>query len=661
MSTTADAQQEQVDVGRHFCDLVLKGGITSGVAFPTALARLSSQYRFRNIGGTSAGAIAAAAAAAAEYRRATDAAHPAYGFDALGKLPALLGERSGTPHSRLFHLFRPEPGTRKHFAILTAMLNRERLGSRVLRGLLASVREFPLVALAGALPGVVLLVQARPTDLLGVVAMLVAAAILVGGTVVAAVIGAIVSLVRVLPQQEFGLSRGYAADATASGEPPALTDWLYAYLQDIAGKDRGAPLTFADLDAVVLDEARSIRGIHLEMMTTALSMGRPFSLPFRTSQFYYRPADLQRYFPQEVMDWMATHPGRRSARSARRDEAMREFGYLPVPSRETLPVIVTTRMSLSFPLLMSGVPLYRYAWESAAPRNALEGEADAEESWPNNTDVSPPHVASLRDADALAAPSLRYVPEHVQKVVFSDGGICSNFPVQLFDSVLPAWPTFGINLRDDLSRSEPRDSRASLPAIGQSLPPEHYAIGASGAKGTIAFASAIIRTMQNWRDNLQRAAPGFRDRIVTIRHTADEGGLNLDMTAHAIGAMADSGALGAEKIIAAFARPETDDDDHFTHHRWIRVRSLLSVLQASLREIHDGITTLDNHPPYPDLIRDAPAYIGASYRLSVAARNEAAKLLDALDRLSDELEEQDVAFGKTAPRPEVELRIQPVL
>src|SRR5437870_7727742 len=34
---------------------------------------------FRNIGGTSAGAIAAAGAAAAEYRRATDAASPQYG------------------------------------------------------------------------------------------------------------------------------------------------------------------------------------------------------------------------------------------------------------------------------------------------------------------------------------------------------------------------------------------------------------------------------------------------------------------------------------------------------------------------------------------------------------------------------------------------------
>src|SRR2546423_1642007 len=43
----------------HECDVVLKGGITSGVVYPKALWVLSERYRFRNIGGASAGAIAA--------------------------------------------------------------------------------------------------------------------------------------------------------------------------------------------------------------------------------------------------------------------------------------------------------------------------------------------------------------------------------------------------------------------------------------------------------------------------------------------------------------------------------------------------------------------------------------------------------------------------
>ena len=50
------------------CDLVMKGGITSGVVYPLAVCRLATTHHLRQIGGTSAGAIAAATAAAAEVR-----------------------------------------------------------------------------------------------------------------------------------------------------------------------------------------------------------------------------------------------------------------------------------------------------------------------------------------------------------------------------------------------------------------------------------------------------------------------------------------------------------------------------------------------------------------------------------------------------------------
>ena len=46
-----------------YCDLVMKGGITSGVIYPRAVVELARKYHFKNIGGTSAGAIAAAATA----------------------------------------------------------------------------------------------------------------------------------------------------------------------------------------------------------------------------------------------------------------------------------------------------------------------------------------------------------------------------------------------------------------------------------------------------------------------------------------------------------------------------------------------------------------------------------------------------------------------
>ena len=51
------------------CDLILQGGLTSGVIYPRALCEVARVYRLRSVGGSSAGAIAAAAAAAAEFNR----------------------------------------------------------------------------------------------------------------------------------------------------------------------------------------------------------------------------------------------------------------------------------------------------------------------------------------------------------------------------------------------------------------------------------------------------------------------------------------------------------------------------------------------------------------------------------------------------------------
>jgi predicted acylesterase/phospholipase RssA len=643
------------DIGRRFCDLVLKGGITSGVVYPAAVARLSRQYRFRNIGGTSAGAIAAAAAAAAEFRRATDTADPEYGFRELEQLTEFLGARPTGRHSRLFDLFRPERNTRKYFAILGAMLNRDRAVVRVLRGVLATMGSFPVATVIGALPGAVVFAAVEGKSPLHMIASAIAVVTVLIGAVGAAAATASVSLARALPRQDFGLARGHFRGQRQAGEPPALTDWLHAYLQQLSGKDATHALTFGDLDGVTLDESKSIKGINLQMMTTALSMGRPFSLPFDNEQFYFKRSELELFFASDVVAWMSVNPGPRSRENLARDEAMAGFGFLPFPHRATLPVVVAVRMSLSFPILLSAIPLYRYAWEGSATQ--------AREDLVEEPDRSAGTSSALSDqaGEAEAAKAPRFVRSNVRRVLFSDGGICSNFPVQMFDSVLPGWPTFGINLRDDLVDEDHANARAYLPERGKSLPPEDYGIELRGFSAMASFAAAIVKTMQNWRDNLQRAAPGFRDRIVTVRHTTNEGGLNLDMPARTLEALAASGALAARELVDAFARPQTLHDDHLIYHRWVRIRSLLSVLQDVLQEIHEGVTVLENHPPYPELIRDAPGYVGDSYRLSQRARDAAARLLDDLDCLDHELDQAELDYSRTAPRPAVELRIQPVL
>ena len=66
---------------RH-CDILMKGGITSGVIYPLAVCELAKQYGLRSVGGSSASAVAAAAAAAAESNPSRQA-----GFTRLEELP----------------------------------------------------------------------------------------------------------------------------------------------------------------------------------------------------------------------------------------------------------------------------------------------------------------------------------------------------------------------------------------------------------------------------------------------------------------------------------------------------------------------------------------------------------------------------------------------
>jgi len=125
---TSDTETHEPPADR-FCDLVMKGGITSGVVYPRAIRRLSEHYRFRGIGGTSAGAIAAAITAAAEYQRRENNGSRE-GFNLLGSLPEELGSEIKKGKYKLLSLFQPQPATRRLFAVLVRTLNKSSTKNR---------------------------------------------------------------------------------------------------------------------------------------------------------------------------------------------------------------------------------------------------------------------------------------------------------------------------------------------------------------------------------------------------------------------------------------------------------------------------------------------------------------------------------------------------
>jgi hypothetical protein len=134
------------------CDIVMKGGITSGVVYPAAIVELAEEFRFRNVGGMSAGAIAAALAAAAEYARLSGTGP---GFARLGQLPEFLaGTTGGEPN--LLSLFPPTKPTRRLFAILTSFLGDDPFGAKIFGAFGALLLVSPILTILSFVPAATL-------------------------------------------------------------------------------------------------------------------------------------------------------------------------------------------------------------------------------------------------------------------------------------------------------------------------------------------------------------------------------------------------------------------------------------------------------------------------------------------------------------------------
>jgi predicted acylesterase/phospholipase RssA len=620
MSNATDAAADP-----RYCDIVMKGGITSGIVYPAAVVEIAKTFTFKNVGGTSAGAIAAALTAAAERRRARDGSTS--GFDELAGVPDWLAQ-----DDHLFGLFAPSKRTRSLFRTVVGLFGRPRFQPAAVAKWAGLVWAFPVAATVGAVPGLVFLYvllhsDPRPLDLAG--GLLLAIATTVAGISIGFSVALARDLLGTLPGNAYGLVKG-----VCEGEPAnetALCTWLTQKLESVAGLAPGAqPLTFGMLWDAKRDPAQpglpakpDQPDVNLEMIATSVTWGRPFKFPTNSGALFFDPDELRTFFPKHVVDWMIAR-----ARKPRDEREQQHFAAyapkLPLPPAADLPVIVATRMSLAFPVLLCAVPLYSVAFGAAA----LTRERTLEPCW------------------------------------FSDGGISSNFPVTLFDSALPRWPTFAIDLEPfPPGRSRDADERrnVSLPASDDAgrLPSFTRFTSASG------FLMAVMNAMQNWNDTTQSVLPGYRDRIVTVFLADDEGGLNLDMPASILHRLklrgAAAGALIAERFTAPSVLPPGPGAMGWENHRWLRFRTALGALQTYLA----GFARSASGPLPPDVLYDA--LIAASdgtpahhYPLPAEARASIAKLVDTAAELGRDLQAVP-GVQSDLPRPSPQLVLRPDL
>jgi len=610
------------------CDVVMKGGVTSGIVYPPAVVELAGDFRFVSIGGTSAGAIAAALTAAAEYRRRNGSSE---GFTRyLAGLPKDLATPSAAGKSKLFSLFQPDPGTRPIFdSIIGAIEERTIPGKirRVLKGCFAVAPLHSTIAILLWLSIAILTVEFVSN--VGPFAAAALTAIL--GLSFVAVFGGWLfftawHIFGRVADNAFGLCRGLATGSNTTGKP--LTLWLADLIDEVAGKsDPAEPLTFGDLEGKGNDQPDITEDakIVLRMMTTNLTHGRPYQMPFENGTFYFDPEEMRGFFPERIVRWMADHSIPHGISNFR-----------SLPKTADLPVVVAARLSLSFPLLVSAVPLYAVdtTREENHSREAMGRLQELERCW------------------------------------FSDGGICSNFPVHLFDGPLPSRPTFAINLREfhpDHPRDLADESRnVWMPRTNGGGDHEHWTrFDAAGGPWTVMkFLEAILDCMQNWVDNTQLKVPGYRDRVAHISLAGEEGGLNLDMDANLVARLTRRGAAAGTLLSDRFTGRDPFSELDWDNHRWVRYRSTMTVLEEYLGRMRRSyeMPPIAENPSYPELVRRPVGTAPVGFPWPLEARDSMVdRDADFQQFIRAWLQRGEARFKEGTPKPVPEIRMRPRL
>ena len=619
----------------EYCDVVMKGGITSGIVYPNAVLALSGRYHFKNIGGTSAGAIAAAACAAAALGERRKVLQPRKrignpadaGFRGLAVVSETLRKRGF-----IYSLFQPAAGAVAAFRLLVTLAARPSLGRGLIAGVIGVITIAPLetILVLMALLGLAYFIGGSAGYWAALLPALICA-------LAAGAIAAVLRVARVVRRNSLGLCAGVRNANGDSQSAPALTEWLHSIIQSLSGQT-GRPLLFQDLwEAPRYPDEPGKKALSLELITTGISHHEPRRLPFENSTFWFRRDQFLHLFPAAVVNWMV-----------KQDSTLLTIDgqlYYRLPEEGQLPVIVATRMSLSFPILLSAVPLYE----------ASHRQADARQPGPIAAKNAGAEKSLIESSEALATGGTRppRQPTEMRLCWFSDGGIGSNFPIHLFDAPLPRWPTFAIDLVYPKTTPDDPDPKVSLPTENnQGWQRRHSSIAAKRALTEVSsFIFAIVGTMQNWRDLLQSRAPGHRDRIVRIPLTADEGGLNLNMPQEVLDRIAKKGDEAGALLVEKF---------DFNNHWWVRWRNVASAVERFTIGFTDGAVkplSASYSKAYSSARTGKPA--APSYRFTGPQQQDAQSRFEAIEEQGRLWEDTFPDVTRGAPKPLPQLRITP--
>ena len=252
-------------------------------------------------------------------------------------------------------------------------------------------------------------------------------------------------------------------------------------------------------------------------------------------------------------------------------------------------------------------------------------------------------------------------PPQLRRVLFSDGGITSNFPVHFFDSPLPTRPTFALGLTGFPEGEGPVPGDPAASVID---PPAANAASertSTDCTSLAQFLVAVKDAVQNWRDNAQAELPGFRERVVQIKLAPGEGGMNLTMDSGKITDLNARGAYAGARLAELFSGPPEADPEptaHWNDSRFARYRVAMAVTERWMRNVMFGFGDPPDRVTEPYDARIAGGgvapYAFPSARVQALAVATTAAYGEQLAHLGE-----DTLDGPGVPRPPATLRSMP--
>ena len=708
---------DEVPPHDRFCDLVMTGGVASGVVYPWAIVQIARAYRFRNIGGTSVGAMAAVLAAAAEYGRRVGFDQS---FEVLRRTPAALGEDVGDGRTRMLSLFQPHPKGRRLITLWGRIGRGQQLPDKTAKPSGdASAPKPPLqpppppqlvvpfraavcevlcayrwpMAL-GAL-GLVVLVMALVVALvlctlllgrlwpdcpgahalgqywhrewrlsaLGWTAVILYTVLLLLGAL-AGLLWAIWRDVRFgLIDNNLGLCKGGTLEGPGpKGDRPGLCEWLHMGIQASAGLKRtDRPLTFRDL------------------WCAPATPGAPHLPCADGDPLERRSINLQ------TITTNVTHG--RPYRLPLADETSRLF-YKPEELKDYFPEDVLDAL--------------RAASKPYAPQGASDPAQipDAEQFLQLPGADLPLVVAarlSLSFPLLFAAVPMWAIDYEAQvgkrvlrRCLFTDGGASSNFPIHLFDAAMPRWPTFGLWLdrRDPHRpvRNDIQDEDVWLPEFHEQGRADNWnrfdpeaadparsaaagvAVAPKSARGQRSFLFGFLRGVAsgafNWQDRTSFRLPHVRNRVARLWLEGGEGGLHIGMSRQQILFMAHRyGSNAGNQFVERFKDQGGQAAPAWSEQRWVRLQLLIDGLRERLL----GLTASADWSAHTVPLKRALATATATKQTPIRERGKhkavtpdqsesLATLLTELERLEDLLREAEPQSFVPLPKPELRLR-----